>query len=156
MRGKGHPVLRQCRQCGITPAYAGKSGLRQRREFAQQDHPRVCGEKPPADFRNRGMLGSPPRMRGKGTPASGIRVQRRITPAYAGKSACLFGEIRICQDHPRVCGEKHALACWADLPQGSPPRMRGKVAVHVPVSDFVGITPAYAGKSSGSSQKESR
>ena len=30
---------------GITPAYAGKSGLRSKVERNDGDHPRLCGEK---------------------------------------------------------------------------------------------------------------
>ena len=51
------------------------------------------------------------------------------------------------RDHPRVCGEKALTSIPRDKPQGSPPRVRGKVghALHVGVG--VGITPACAGKS---------
>ena len=33
------------------------------------------------------------------------------------------------------------------MAQGSPPRMRGKVALTLDVDEIAGITPAYAGKS---------
>ena len=50
-------------------------------------------------------------------------------------------------DHPRVCGEKETLkGVWLAL-WGSPPRMRGKAFRVGRGIDFVGITPAYAGKS---------
>ena len=29
-----------------------------------------------------------------------------ITPAYAGKSTCLYNDLDDLQDHPRLCGEK--------------------------------------------------
>ena len=51
------------------------------------------------------------------------------------------------EDHPRVCGEKK-IHDKKDLRQrGSPPRMRGKEQLEVSIRQAVGITPAYAGKS---------
>ena len=112
---------------GITPAYAGK---RVRDSFCKDirwDHPRVCGEKPRRGSGLNLILGSPPRMRGKGS--ADVRTGQRtgITPAYAGKSppAERSGPIR--WDHPRVCGEKY---------QDKNGNKR-----------TAGITPAYAGKS---------
>ena len=39
-------------------------------------------------------------------------------------------------DHPRVCGEKHAVPVSAIWSAGSPPRMRGKAAS--PAHDLMG------------------
>ena len=70
----------------VSPAYAGKSHLRQRPAQGPQDHPRVCGEKLYTPCVIAPSVGSPPRMRGK--------VLLRSS-----------GDIRE-WDHPRVCGEK--------------------------------------------------
>ena len=107
-------------------------------------------------------------MRGKDLFATVITIDKGITPAYAGKSALLFGEHRAARDHPRVCGEKDQNPIGGQFQQGSPPRMRGKVPAqkkhtnkegdHPRVcgekfapADFLApfprITPAYAGKS---------
>ena len=107
-------------------------------------------------------------MRGKGVDAYRFYKNRRITPAYAGKSDNKVGEIAEWEDHPRLCGEKSVLVMRAESPLGSPPPMRGKAATRqqrkvkkigspppmrgkVPIHDtvffHVGITPAYAGKS---------
>ena len=69
-------------------------------------------------------------MRGKGGVKVLSATERRITPAYAGKSSRLPFIPTSFQDHPRLCGEKH----------------------FEPVSYCCGIriTPAYAGKSLGS------
>ena len=86
-------------------------------------------------------------MRGK-VPNRGInRFQIGITPAYAGKSSKLFSFSLLCQDHPRLCGEKFS-SCFHHVEQaGSPPPMRGK-ALRVSLYSFrARITPAYAGKS---------
>ena len=60
----------------------------------------------------------------------GLNLQKsnkRITPAYAGKSFLSTSRAFCNQDHPRLCGEK------------------SRDAVHPPCR--AGITPAYAGKS---------
>ena len=51
------------------------------------------------------------------------------------------------QDHPRLCGEKKRQAETEVLQPGSPPPMRGKVLDLLEDLCAVGITPAYAGKS---------
>ena len=87
-------------------------------------------------------------MRGKGVDAYRFYKNRRITPAYAGKSDNKVGEIAEWEDHPRLCGEKSVLVMRAESPLGSPPPMRGKVLVPVRENVQYRITPAYAGKSS--------
>ena len=71
----------------------------------------------------------------------------RITPAYAGKSGIITMEVSYMQDHPRLCGEKACGSRYCLSEPGSPPPMRGKAAIAGLVAAFVGITPAYAGKS---------
>ena len=127
MRGKDAVNQAGKRRFGITPAYAGKSGLNPILAAYNGDHPRVCGEKrllarwailPP---------GSPPRMRGK------VSVQ-----GWAGLCS---------RDHPRVCGEKNLDGIQTACGIGSPPRMRGKAGKKIKPGHKTGITPAYAGKS---------
>ena len=147
MRGKGWVVAVAVAFLGITPAYAGKSAAK---EFAckdGRDHPRVCGEKCCVGFAHGHRLGSPPRMRGKVLPPSKIAFFPGITPAYAGKSLSHIHLLTICQDHPRVCGEKRLIVFVFRAVTGSPPRMRGKVVGVSCSTYFCGITPAYAGKS---------
>ena len=86
-------------------------------------------------------------MRGKGLPGPVMRITGGITPAYAGKSPPPDNAPRLAGDHPRVCGEKGLLKDIAKQLQGSPPRMRGKVAFTALNVTTDGITPAYAGKS---------
>ena len=86
-------------------------------------------------------------MRGKGVDAYRFYKNRRITPAYAGKSDNKVGEIAEWEDHPRLCGEKSILVMRAESPLGSPPPMRGKGFSAFEFYVDFGITPAYAGKS---------
>ena len=126
MRGKALPTgVGGC--CGrITPAYAGKSGLKGKPLLAREDHPRLCGEKFRHARWNASGRGSPPPMRGKATiRPTGFKLMR-ITPAYAGKSFCFRFTLLYFTDHPRLCGEKaNRWSCTARS-LGSPPPMRGK------------------------------
>ena len=90
----------------ITPAYAGKRAPTIRKIFSLQDHPRLCGEKPPVGVPDNKITGSPPPMRGKAKAGDRDRIEGRITPAYAGKSSKLLLFSLPDQDHPRLCGEK--------------------------------------------------
>ena len=85
VRGKVVSFLKKRCCIGITPACAGKSRLASVASFVLRDHPRVCGEKQiPQTFISRSR-GSPPRVRGKVTFASGCSYAVGITPACAGK-----------------------------------------------------------------------
>ena len=108
MRGRDTWDTRPCSSIGITPAYAGKRHVCNAPCKGMGDHPRVCGEKKVCASARRGIVGSPPRMRGKdkkqaerdstetkrGSPPRmrgkvtgyfGVVMRIRITPAYAGK-----------------------------------------------------------------------
>ena len=70
-------------------------------------------------------------MRGKVVVLCEVLNNRRITPAYAGKSKEIPGEMLSIGDHPRLCGEKTVSQVLALTFLGSPPPMRGKV--HDPI-----------------------
>ena len=106
MRGKVTLLYALADKEGITPAYAGKRSSHAPRACIYRDHPRVCGEKYGSSDMNIRIAGSPPRMRGKGLTNLTFANDDRITPAYAGKSACKSHTCTAYWDHPRVCGEK--------------------------------------------------
>ena len=84
-------LFEQQNDAGITPAYAGKRGLRKRGSRNPADHPRICGEKwdkLPSETKQKG---SPPHMRGKDVKLTMNAGQLRITPAYAGKRCLQSG-----------------------------------------------------------------
>ena len=85
MRGKARLHGRVEREIGITPAYAGKREKSDDAFLTKLDHPRVCGEKVVVQVANFQIVGSPPRMRGKGGVRDPDELGQRITPAYAGK-----------------------------------------------------------------------
>ena len=110
MRGKAHGQGQGIRLIRITPAHAGKSLPNDNNRWVVGDHPRACGEKHSRPWPAPGLLGSPPRMRGKGVN---------------------FGpDTRARQDHPRACGEKFSPYLKNICNPGSPPRMRGKGLCH--------------------------
>ena len=146
MRGKGQGQGDGCNHQGITPAYAGKSSAAAAARICARDHPRVCGEKGYHNAKLKGVLGSPPRVQGKGRPESHRPPTAGITPAYAGKSCPPQAPTFTRQDHPRVCGEKRQNLGPHTARKGSPPRMRGKVNQYVHDELRLGITPACAGK----------
>ena len=105
------------------------------------------GEKILEPKRQTGLLGSPPRGRGKGAIQKGGVTHSRITPAWAGKSIVKVPLIIPVQDHPRVGGEKKAGESIYPPALGSPPRGRGKDIILFSFSSWWRITPAWAGKS---------
>ena len=147
MRGKDPLLFTDLDKVRITPAYAGKSLALRHPFLTEWDHPRVCGEKTKIKRPFTVNAGSPPRMRGKVLAARLYDLVNGITPAYAGKSDCLFQHGALFQDHPRVCGEKYHSTVPGAGHLGSPPRMRGKGEVSSRHAQQHGITPAYAGKS---------
>ena len=127
MRGKGCVFAVRVKRQRITPAYAGKSRVR--------------------NIVSVHIYGSPPPMRGKGFDVPVIQRQDGITPAYAGKSGIVSLYAEFFQDHPRLCGEKSIPAAAFLNSAGSPPPMRGKAQQFYFSQTVYRITPAYAGKS---------
>ena len=87
-------------------------------------------------------------MRGKPNSQISSLVAQRITPAHAGKTAEQQGSGIGRADHPRACGENVRACEEMQQPDGSPPRMRGKLCLRVAADSHARITPAHAGKTS--------
>ena len=147
VRGKAQRHLRFLLSSGITPACAGKRLGRQRQQSANQDHPRVCGEKKSGTSILGTRTGSPPRVRGKAIPVVALQILLGITPACAGKRTLSEKQVSTRKDHPRVCGEKKGEVSRPFTGEGSPPRVRGKGILSSVATVRTGITPACAGKS---------
>ena len=129
MRGKGELPCPVDRFNGITPAYAGKRVFSDAYDNLLKDHPRLCGEKFTGGKRRTLTRGSPPPMRGKVTADFYNLLEKRITPAYAGKSLFCCASHFVKWDHPRLCGEKPACMPAKNSARGSPPPMRGKDSI---------------------------
>ena len=146
VRGKVNKFNEPLRRGGITPACAGKRVCTTTATTRRKDHPRVCGEKCRLQHFLLQGLGSPPRVRGKGTHHQVEQHMWGITPACAGKSGFSPFLALWVEDHPRVCGEKLTTFDAGKLIPGSPPRVRGKVSQHSTRPLRVRIAPACAGK----------
>ena len=131
---------------GITPACAGRRVQLCGAGHAHGDHPRVCGEKKIPQTRGWNRNGSPPRVRGEAWLVRQGTGLIRITPACAGRRRKLAADAIPSQDHPRVCGEKRTKRFSTSSKVGSPPRVRGEVALAPFLAPRPGITPACAGR----------
>ena len=69
----------------------------------------MCGEKNFQIVIPIRAVGSPPRVRGKVCKGTAAFWAIGITPACAGKRECIKYRRSTIMDHPRVCGEKHAV-----------------------------------------------
>ena len=130
----------------ITPACAGKTRSPGPRRRLGRDHPRMRGEDslttgPPPPFN-----GSPPHARGRLDEVAGGLLDRRITPACAGKTHPQAHRLSKSPDHPRMRGED-LMAYVREIEEaGSPPHARGRQSMHRRLKRRRRITPACAGK----------
>ena len=70
----------------ITPARAGKTPCDSFPIFTNQDHPRSCGKDIPNIEQSFSALGSPPLVRERRNDKLLAAMEKRITPARAGKT----------------------------------------------------------------------
>ena len=108
----------------ITPAHAGRIVDRNKNYLQPKDHPRACGKNLQLSQLVSNLAGSPPRMREEFLEYTELYMQRRITPAHAGRiglNPILSG---LGGDHPRACGKNESLTTALYVTIGSPPRMR--------------------------------
>ena len=85
VRGKAKNNISNIISSRITPACAGKRSVAVVKVCADEDHPRMCGEKLRSTSSGRPQAGSPPHVRGKGSQRCPVCRPGRITPACAGK-----------------------------------------------------------------------
>ena len=71
---------------GIIPASAGSTRTPTLKRTESADHPRVCGEHPPAAGDAITIGGSSPRLRGARTSSPRVSRMQRIIPASAGST----------------------------------------------------------------------
>ena len=85
-------------------------------------------------------------MRGKRFGLYYLRSIRRIIPAHAGQTRCIFSRVSTSSDHPRACGANPDSSWTRRSPSGSSPRMRGKRVGLRAVGLELRIIPAHAGQ----------
>ncbi len=147
VRGKAPGGEEDRRPPRIIPAGAGKRASGSGRASPWRDHPRGCGEKWGLVLGVSGVLGSSPRVRGKGSIRKRQTLSFGIIPAGAGKRPRTHRAPRRDGDHPRGCGEKSQKGTKPLAISGSSPRVRGKDFRDYRDAMRTGIIPAGAGKS---------
>ena len=148
-RGARVPRRRGIRARGIIPACAGSTAHAPARWTSGEDHPRMRGEHCRELVSYTMWQGSSPHARGARPARHGDRDWPGIIPACAGST-----RLRVLQqgDHPRMRGE-HRIA--ADTPQlfvGSSPHARGAPDLAHRPHARLGIIPACAGSTSGTTR----
>ena len=131
---------------GLIPAWAGKTGLRQRRYLGCRAHPRVGGENMVTAYNTRTRVGSSPRGRGKPVAVDGELLGQRLIPAWAGKTSPDPPWPSRLGAHPRVGGENLPKDSTVREMRGSSPRGRGKPARFRWARLDRRLIPAWAGK----------
>ena len=147
-RGRGKlEIIPQVRiVIGLIPAWAGKTVAGDDAGDGRGAHPRVGGENPVTSSSNRHPPGSSPRGRGKPRGQGRSRVDRRLIPAWAGKTRISVWKTAAAAAHPRVGGENVTMdRVFGDV-RGSSPRGRGKLGARNAPSWTNGLIPAWAGK----------
>ena len=130
----------------ITPACAGKTPCRVSRGRCYRDHPRMCGKDIRGTSKDCKGRGSPPHVRERQIQALSKKVQRRITPACAGKTQNAGNQAERRRDHPRMCGKDYFSFLRMVRSVGSPPHVRERRRQFRLLPASPGITPACAGK----------
>ena len=149
VRGKRQQAAPDLLQGRLIPACAGKTSQPPAAPSQCPAHPRVCGENLWAITVRMSVVGSSPRVRGKRRHRKPPELRRRLIPACAGKTRGDPHPWTAGPAHPRVCGENLRCPGGRDYPQGSSPRVRGKLMVALAGSLESRLIPACAGKTTG-------
>ena len=149
-RGRGKRACAPTSACEprLIPAWAGKTYLAALSPPKKGAHPRVGGENSRVAWASMRRTGSSPRGRGKRFALPGLLAQRRLIPAWAGKTMTCSMMLMMTGAHPRVGGENSRAAAHSAGTDGSSPRGRGKLHSAHFVRSMVGLIPAWAGKTS--------
>ena len=129
----------------ITPACAGTTLEVFIGKAVDQDHPRLCGNDPTGEVADAMFEGSPPLVRERLFLLHFLLRTLRITPACAGTTPFVSEQLRITQDHPRLCGNDIHCSCRFFCNLGSPPLVRERPTAYARQTPCSGITPACAG-----------
>ena len=145
-RGKRLPSRQKSGRPRLIPAHAGKTGTWHTPRLTPGAHPRSRGENAGTVVSESNPIGSSPLTRGKLRGRRARRVQWRLIPAHAGKTACVLSSGVECAAHPRSRGENSQRVNIAQPRVGSSPLTRGKRARTGERWGPPGLIPAHAGK----------
>ena len=146
-RGRGtrwNPSASQ-RSSRAIPAWAGNARTPAAPPTTRTGHPRVGGERPPADDPTPIAAGPSPRGRGTHFQRRRRPCYARAIPAWAGNATDAANATGENQGHPRVGGERTEAAARAELDTGPSPRGRGTRRCGGAVHGLDRAIPAWAG-----------
>ena len=92
------------------------------------------------------IYGSPPHARGRQVNELATRLEKRITPACAGKTDPKSGNLVFLPDHPRMRGEDVVRDIISYPAEGITPACAGKTACAVGERDCSGDHPRMRGE----------
>ena len=141
---------------GLIPARAGKTQPLQVRGDPAPAHPRACGENFWGIGDSTWAWGSSPRVRGKRADRCAGQPRQRLIPARAGKTRFTSSGRVGGRAHPRACGENIGYSQPNRRTIGSSPRVRGKPRRRLLALPALGLIPARAGKTGGSTPARRR
>ena len=133
-------------QMRLIPAGAGKTKLYSSCHALPSAHPRRCGENQALFLLPCFTFGSSPQVRGKQHKIRWRDQPVRLIPAGAGKTGRALRSSLLSQAHPRRCGENTLTMDITEIPSGSSPQVRGKLAVRNARMGRFRLIPAGAGK----------
>ena len=134
----------------------GIRGKTSRRNSAQRDQPRTCGEYYTSLETTLYPPGSAPHMRGILRALDPRSDGSRISPAHAGNTATRPTPPGRAWDQPRTCGEYIPTKCWPHRDTGSAPHMRGIPTMRRIPGTSARISPAHAGNTRKTTWEEVR
>ena len=135
--------------CGIIPAYAGSTKMKQKGKGKTADHPRIRGEHTLDSPTRHPRGGSSPHTRGALRRPQSRHRGWRIIPAYAGSTETAWRPHPPRRDHPRIRGEHPETVTAMVCAPGSSPHTRGARCLRSRGSVPGRIIPAYAGSTRG-------
>ena len=127
-----------------TLASAGRTPPRGSRTPSRPEHPRVGGEDDVTHKQEEIAGGTPPRRRGGPARAGRVELDRRNTPASAGRTPGSVTCPAARSEHPRVGREDWLSSGLASRLAGTPPRRRGGRLEIAVGADVERNTPASA------------
>ena len=152
MRGALQGISLESCSSGLIPACAGSTDGVQAIRVQDGAHPRLCGEHLIQVTHSESVAGSSPPVRGALPARMGQHRYLGLIPACAGST---FGHMLVRENdraHPRPCGEHRRAPSRSSNQPGSSPPVRGALRSVMPWILSVGLIPARAGSTLGSTQ----
>ena len=113
---------------GTPPRMRGRRCGRRCRSWLRRNTPADAGTTPTHAPSGTSSTGTPPRMRGRLKELVDGLVDGGNTPADAGTTTSLPRSRRRRTEHPRGCGDDSVPCTLTRTTDGTPPRMRGRLA----------------------------